>query len=1036
MASADPESILKSYRTAREVEIYKEYDATEAHLHAAITDPKYYQAKLAEHTAFIKALINNPVNTYQELRRNPKRNQAIEGVVLKLLEEIFKIKERAEREFRMRAKSLDSQQGHSTLVTSKYLKHDINQFNAMYQQVIIRVSQIFFKQRFYLDYRPTIETIVDMLTFIDVMCRANSDTCSGAANPYFHSRRYLYYLKYMLDQYNDGHIVIPTLEAIGATDFIKIRCVPVYLIGCHPTSDFADEYWNTPLEFFAHDVQHARRQLYYTERELYRNWTDKSAVFSKRFAKNANSRSPFNIFNTGHEPGVLSEWSNFTAEMAAFTNNHLKPLLLLPKDGYTAPLNEFGIAYNDKLERGLRAMRKMILFEALHEAALVPLPDVIIKCILMPTHKTPIERMEHDASASEHAYYGIVNKEYNDPTTLSNVLYKIQGTFFDRKEDRLEFVVPVAYRTSSIVALAALQILYVLGQIFKGQYAPLIKIDGVGIDEVDKLYNKLLVLTLCRENRLQSTTAQAVEGTMEKYNPKHYLNKLDVGGKHSDVLRTVFDTSSYTIKDVLDKEGNLILEKFKAVPTTRTTIYNDPALGYMEEINEYGKTVGVNEEVNFYGPRLGDQLSKVGIFGGSFDPPHNSHKLRLQKLYNATSLQKLVVSVVANDPARKPDLAPQEERVKWITMVVKEILEENDDPNLASFIANPILDWTKPIVINESKFQIEVGSKNLGQTIDDIRGEYGTYEVIAIYGSDYKILKHAAEWTYKEGGLINTPMNHFYAPRNYRKEPGQPEDNKDKIAKKWHSANDTEIFYQGVTQIQFQRPSCGIGCTSSTNVRFNALNFIIDNPTAISEAALVAEEGVYAKDMAAAKAARELAAKAGEIALAASEEGATTDLKKLAAGLDMSIPVLVAYIRFLTLPGKSGRSKVDNLRQILGFIERFSSENADWHKSIMNLIEEETTLQKKFLKAKESNNQTKMHENELTQLASDSEMSVGLLLSTINYFSNKKKLLEVSGEAASPKKEGGAKKRLTVKRSRNKRKTVKVGVKSKNKTRR
>ena len=152
----------------------------------------------------------------------------------------------------------------------KDLERDINHYNAMFEQIMIKVSHVFFQSRYCLTYRPSIEVIVDMLSFIDIMCRTDKDKCRGASNPYFHTRRYLYYLKFMLDQYDKGHIVIPTYLAIGATDFIKIRCIPIYLLGCHPESEFADEYYNTPLDFFSHDVQHARRQLYYTEEQLYK----------------------------------------------------------------------------------------------------------------------------------------------------------------------------------------------------------------------------------------------------------------------------------------------------------------------------------------------------------------------------------------------------------------------------------------------------------------------------------------------------------------------------------------------------------------------------------------------------------------------------------------------------------------------------------------------------------------------------------------------------------------------------------------------
>jgi nicotinic acid mononucleotide adenylyltransferase len=670
-------------------------------------------------------MIKNPVTTYKTLRENYKNNQLhLEAVILILLEKIFEINTKETEIFKKR--TVDDEK-------------NINQYDAMFQQIIIKVSHVLFKSRYYLTYRPTVEVIVDMLSFIDIMCRSDKDKCKGSSNPYFHTRRYLYYLKFMLDQYDKGHIVIPTYLSIGATDFVKIRCIPIYLVGCHPESEFADEYYNTPLDFFSHDVQHARRQLYYTEEQLY-----KLNNKYERFKNNEISRSPFMVDNTIILEDFQKKFDDFIDKMYQCTTNQIIPFLLVPKDTiHKAPLNRHITTFNNDLAKGLRSMRKMIMFELLHEAALVTLPIVMIKGILLSTHTTPIERI----ADSGDNYANVEDIIYQDPTTLSNVLYKIQGTFFDTKEERIEAIVPVNYRNAVIVALAALQVLTGLSKGLSQEELHSIP-ELKDINNSDIMFNKLLHLTLNKKNRLQSTTGVAVEGSVDP-------------------------SRVFTIREVIDENGNLLAVTFDRVHTTRTTIYDDPVL--------------LKNKVAFFGPVLGDQSGKIGIYGGSFDPPHNCHKLRVQHLYDALSLNKIVIAIAANNP-RKPDLLPQEDRYKWTLMMIEEILNENQDSFVNDFTSNPKR--------NNSKFDVTMAEPAAGDTIVRIRTEYPGNDVIFIYGSDYSL---------KEGN--QTPLDNWDKPINYLGETN---------------------FYNSVSQIQFLRSehTCD---TSSSGIRKSIKDFISKN---------------------------------------------------------------------------------------------------------------------------------------------------------------------------------------------------------------
>ena len=594
----------------------------------------------------------------------------------------------------------------------------------------------------------------------------------------------------MLDQYGRGHIVLPTHEGIGATDFIKIRCIPVYVVGCNSEPEFADEYFNTSLEFFSHDVQHARRQLYYTEKQLYieNNKTE-------RFAKNNVSRSVFDINNDIVLDDIDNLQIKFAEKMATFTKNIINPLLLLPKSPnlmHKQPLNNYVTTFNNNLAKGLRSMRKMILFEVLHEAALVTLPEIIINSILIDVHQTPIERVK-----VQEPYVDIENILYPDPSTLSNVLYKIQGTFFDTLEERAEFIVPTDYRNATIVALSALQILTELIKHVDPEKIKTINSEIDNIKNPDYMFNKLFYLTLNNKNRLQSTTKVTIEGLLT----------------HDRVFK---------ISDVIDSSGNLIKLKLDKVETTRTTIYEDPIFK-------------VKNKVSFYGPTVGDQSIKVAIFGGSFDPPHNSHKLRIQQLYDANSLNKIVIAVAANN-SRKPNLLPQDLRYQWTKIMIEEILTENNDHNIENFKRNPEK--------NTSKFELIMAEEGAGDTIMRVRKENPGCDIIFIYGSDYSL---------KEGN--KTPLNGWDKPTG------------------WEISNTEPNFYHGVTQIQFER-SATTGNTSSTNIRAAIIKFI---STFLGDSKLL---NYSPKD-------------------APREDPVFLNLKKLADSLDINIEILTSYIRYL-----------------------------------------------------------------------------------------------------------------------------------------
>jgi len=68
------------------------------------------------------------------------------------------------------------------------------------------------------------------------------------------------------------------------------------------------------------------------------------------------------------------------------------------------------------------------------------------------------------------------------------------------------------------------------------------------------------------------------------------------------------------------------------------------------------------------------QLSErlLGVFGGSFDPPHHGHLVLAEEAYRQLNLEK-VLWVLTPQPPHKPEriLQPVEERLKMVQMLIK-----------------------------------------------------------------------------------------------------------------------------------------------------------------------------------------------------------------------------------------------------------------------------------------------------------------------------------------------------------------------------
>lgn len=409
----------KKFNTEREKELDQEYTiSVNDSFIKLVQNTEYVEGKITEHKIFVKNILNDPYINWKLLSTRFRDDKTksfpeLEGVLVYMITKIF-----------------DPE-------NIKIVKDNPVLFN-LREQILIKIMSVMYESRVFLPYEKTIETISDVLFYFDTLSRIKENI----DNPYFHTRRYYYYQEYLLKQLPEN-IVIPTIYSLGATDLIKTRCVPIWFCGVDAELVFVDEYYNTPIEFYMHDIQHCRR-MYYHNNEYF------DTVF--KYRNHNKSRSVYDLENK----------ENFFKSMCDFTKNFILPSIILKKK-------------DSEIIKAIKNIKKMIIFEIIHESAFVVNREVICENILLGLHNTPVEKV-----TLKNTYSDIENEMYKDPPVLGHLMHKLKSSFFDEIDDRKEYIVPVKYRTSEWVSIAATQLLKDLCE---------------SSEDSSELYNKLIRLS-------------------------------------------------------------------------------------------------------------------------------------------------------------------------------------------------------------------------------------------------------------------------------------------------------------------------------------------------------------------------------------------------------------------------------------------------------------------------------------------------------------------------------------------------------------
>lgn len=291
-------------------------------------------------------------------------------------------------------------------------------------------------------YRPTIDAIEAALRLLD---KLNRFYPGNRAVPLYHFDRYAYHRHSLVSDPN--LIIFPTIKNLTFFDLIRVRSVPIGFIGVVSRTIRVDRHYQSPLDFWYHDLNHVRRMYGY-------------------------------IISRQKKLGYKEEKSrlSFYREMDEFIVGKIVPnIVKLPKG-------------SPREEIAQRRMVRMIFFEILHESALTAEPEIIIEDLLRPSGPQPFEHMmtevkKHDKESIEQlrtptgnlkSGISLIGKNTNETVTvryffdraialLGNVYNKLNFGFYDDPDSPSEFVVPLGYRKVENIVSAAKQIFNILG---------------------------------------------------------------------------------------------------------------------------------------------------------------------------------------------------------------------------------------------------------------------------------------------------------------------------------------------------------------------------------------------------------------------------------------------------------------------------------------------------------------------------------------------------------------------------------------------
>lgn len=354
--------------------------------------------------------------------------------------------------------------------------------NGLRDKTVISLRHCLLGNRSFCPYLPTLEAIMKGVTFFDVASRVKRGFYGDlpTENIYEHDPRQKAYASYHMYRYEyrwneikgmlPEEIVIPTFEPLGATDLMKIRGVPVWFVGLSTDFTYVDEFEQSPEEFFMHDVNHSYRMILTTE-----EYQKRKGLTDSEFRKTSNQ----------------------------FIREYLGRIRILPADTVE--------------QREIKKLKKIILFEIVHEDARVFTRDSIVEALQVREGGSVPFEVPH---VNPEGWLEMVDTLDHGISPLSYVRNKLQHGFYDQTDSQITQIVHPEFRTSDWVARAAYEMLIELS----AEALP-----GVATDDWNYISYDWLIERTCsvgpdniHESPIDDPTFKKFQDGLVAVNPKRY----------------------------------------------------------------------------------------------------------------------------------------------------------------------------------------------------------------------------------------------------------------------------------------------------------------------------------------------------------------------------------------------------------------------------------------------------------------------------------------------------------------------------------
>jgi hypothetical protein len=354
---------------------------------AALVAKNFTKTQGVSHHEWIRESVKNPLDIYRGLRvRFKLNNDSADTPVPELLPVVEYVRSQ------MATATMDEKCSNNVALAS------------MRDQLLHKLHHVTIQNGPMCPYASTLRILFEAVGFFDVACRIEKPLSTHF------QKKYWYRYEELMRRIPEA-IIIPTFDNISATDLMKIRGTPLYFIGVSTEPVYVDEFWQSPLEFLIHDLNHAWKML----------------DMDDRFLQKQPEVDRVELMNQSNK----------------FIREYLPSIAILKTDS--------------EQQKEMKKLKKILLFEVCHEDARPLLPNIVYEALLEDEgYEFPDNVVRYDEGANQ-AY--LEKRTIPGITALSYVRHKLQHGFFDQTDSQNIQIVAPRYRTVEWIVRATEELL-------------------------------------------------------------------------------------------------------------------------------------------------------------------------------------------------------------------------------------------------------------------------------------------------------------------------------------------------------------------------------------------------------------------------------------------------------------------------------------------------------------------------------------------------------------------------------------------------